>query len=198
MSTLPTSPPSTSPPSTSRIVAGRFDRSLDADAALEALKREGFSRGEVDAFYVGPPGQHARTPVGGDAPHSSEGSRQGGVAAAIGAAIGLVIGLVVGALGAIDLGRPTIPLAALLGALVGAFAGALASFRGGRRGLASVEHPVEPHGGRMIAVCVDRAGSDRAAVDILRAHNARDVGQAEGQWRDGWRDFDPRNPLAAV
>jgi len=44
----------------SRIVAGRFDRSIDADAALERLKRDGFARSEVDAFYVGPPGQNAR------------------------------------------------------------------------------------------------------------------------------------------
>jgi hypothetical protein len=182
----------------SRIVAGRFDRTLDADAALEALKREGFSRSEVDTFYVGPPGQNAMMRVGGDAPHSSEGSQRGGVGAAIGAAIGLTVGLVVGFVGAVNLGPPTIALAALLGALVGAFAGALVSFRGGRRRSASVEHPVEPPGGRMIAVCVDRAGSERAAVDILRSHNARDVGRAEGQWRDGWRDFDPRNPLAAV
>ncbi len=182
----------------SSIVAGRFDRTLDADAALEALKREGFSRGEVDAFYVSPPGQNAMTPVGGDAP-SSEGSRRGGIGAGIGAVIGLVVGLVAGFVGAVDLGAPTIPLAALLGALVGAFAGALASFHGGDRRYASVAHPVEPHGGRMIAVCVDRPGTERPAVDILRRHNARDVGRAEGQWRDGgWRDFDPRNPLAAV
>ena len=182
----------------SRIVAGRFDRTLDADAALEALKREGFARTEVDAFYVSPPGQNAMTAVGGDAPHSSEGSRRGGIGAGIGAVIGLIVGLVAGLVGAIDLGAPTVPLGALLGALVGAFAGALASFHGGRRRYASVEHPVEPHGGRMIAICVDRAGSERVAVDILRRHNARDVGRAEGLWRDGWRDFDPRNPLAAV
>ena len=50
----------------SRIVAGRFDRSIDADAALDMLKRDGFSRAEVDAFYVSPPGQNARTPIGGD------------------------------------------------------------------------------------------------------------------------------------
>src|SRR5512138_2079161 len=139
----------------SRIVAGRFDRTLDADAALEALKREGFSRSEVDTFYVGPPGQNAMTRVGGDAPHSGEGAQRGGVGAAIGAAIGLAIGLAVGFVGAIDLGPPTIPFAALLGALIGAFAGALVSFRGGRRRWASREHPVEPQGGRMIAVCVD-------------------------------------------
>jgi hypothetical protein len=182
----------------SRIVAGRFDRTLDADATLEALKREGFSRGEVDAFYVSPPGQNAMTPIGGDAPRSSEGARRGGLGAGVGAVIGLVVGLAAGLLGAIDLGRPSIPLAALLGALVGAFAGALASFHGGERRYASTEHPLEPHGGRMIAVCVDRQGTERAAVEILRRHNARDVGRAEGEWRDGWRDFDPRNPLAAV
>lgn len=182
----------------SKIIAGRFDRTLDADATLEALKREGFSRSEVDAFYVSPPGQHAMTPVGGDAPHASEGSRHGGIGAGIGAVIGLLVGLIAGFVGAIDLGAPTIPLAALLGALVGAFAGALATFHGGARRYASTDHPVEPHGGRMVAVCVDRPGSERAALDILRRHNARDVGRAEGQWRDGWRDFDPRNPLAAV
>ena len=48
----------------SRIVAGRFDRSVDADAALDMLKRNGLMRDEVDAFYVGPPGQNARTPIG--------------------------------------------------------------------------------------------------------------------------------------
>ena len=55
----------------SRIVAGRFDRSIDADAALDALKREGFSRQEVDAFYVSPPGQNAMTPIAAPMPASS-------------------------------------------------------------------------------------------------------------------------------
>ena|SRR2546421_8763422 len=181
----------------SRIVCGRFDRTLDTDAALEALKREGFSRNEVDAFYVGPPGQNARAPIGGDV-HSDAGARQAGVAAAIGAAIGLVVGLIVGLVGAIDLGAPTVPFAGLVGALLGAFAGALTRLRGGARREAPRKHPFEARGGRMIAVCVDRAGTERAAVEVLRMHNARDVGRAEGVWRDGWRDFDPRTPLATV
>jgi hypothetical protein len=70
---------------------------------------------------------------------------------------------------------------------------------GGSRRQATAEHPVEPRGGRMIAVCVDRQGTERLAVEVLRRNNARDVGAAQGLWRDGaWRDFDPRNPLAAV
>lgn len=179
----------------SRIVAGRFDRSIDADAALGALKREGFARTEVDAFYVSPPGQNAMTPLGGDAPHSSEGSRKAGYGAAVGAGIGLAAGLIVGSL----IGAHAVALACGLGALVGAFAGAMATVRGGRRSMASVEHPVESRGGRMIAVCVDRSGTEPVAVNILRSFNARDVGRAEGVWRDGsWRDFDPRQPLATV
>jgi len=179
----------------SRIVAGRFDRSIDADAALAALKREGFSRSEVDAFYVSPPGQNAMTPLGGDAPHSSEGSRKAGVGAAIGAAIGLAVGLIIGSL----IGAHAVALASGLGALVGAFAGAMVTVRGGRKSMASVEHPVEGPGGRMIAVCVERSGTEPLAVNILRSFNAREVGRAEGVWRDGsWRDFDPRQPLATV
>jgi hypothetical protein len=179
----------------SRIVAGRFDRTIDADAALEALKREGFSRHEVDAFYVSPPGQNAMTPLGGDAPHSSEGSRKAGIGAVVGGAVGLAAGLIIGSL----IGAHAVLLACGLGALVGAFAGAMATMRGGRRTLASVEHPVETRGGRMIAVCVDRANTDGVAANILRSYNAREVGRAEGVWRDGsWRDFDPRQPLATV
>jgi hypothetical protein len=148
----------------SRIVCGRFDRTVDADAALDALKRGGFARNEVDAFYVGPPGQNAMEPLGGDAPHSSEGSRHAGV-----------------------------------GAAIGAFAGAMSTLRGGRRSAASIEHPVESRGGRMIAVCVERSGTERLAIEALRANQARDLGVTQGGWRDGsWRDFDPRRPLATV
>src|SRR4029079_192055 len=99
----------------SRIVAGRFDRSIDADGALDALKREGFSRHEVDAFYVSPPGQNAMTPFGGDAPHSSEGSRKAGMGAAVGIAVGLAVGLIIGSL----IGSPPAPPPRRLGAAVG-------------------------------------------------------------------------------
>ena len=183
----------------SRIICGIFDRTLDADAALEEFKREGFQRSEIDAFYVSPPGQHAMTPLGGDAPHASEGSRTAGIGAGLGAAIGAVIGAAAGWVVSGDLGLVVIPLGAGLGAYVGSFAGSMARVRGGQRASASVEHPVEPRGSRMIAINVDRAGTDRKAVEILRRHDARDVRRAEGQWADGsWRDFDPRAPLAAV
>src|SRR4051812_49894735 len=112
----------------SRIVAGRFDRSLDADAALEALKRDGFTRDEVDNFYVGPPGQHARTPIGGDA-YSDAGSRGAGRSGAIGAVAGLAVGLIIGSL----IGMHAVLLACGLGALAGAFGGIMVGLHGGLR-----------------------------------------------------------------
>lgn len=177
----------------SHIVAGRFDRSVDAEAALDALKRNGFRRDEVDAFYVGPPGQNARLPIGGDT-YSDAGSAGAGRYGAIGAAIGAAAGLIIGSL----IGMHAVLLACGLGALVGAFAGVMTSLHGGSRREATAEHPLEARGGRMIAVRVDRHGTERLAIEALRSNNARDVGRTEGQWRDGWSDFDPRTPLATV
>jgi hypothetical protein len=183
----------------SRIICGMFDESVQADAALEEFKRDGFQRSEVDAFYVSPPGQHDMTPVGGDAASSSEGSRKAGVGAGLGAVIGALIGAALGWLASGELGMVVIPLGAGLGAYIGSFAGTMAKVRAGRYDAATVEHPVEPRGGRMIAVNVDRPDTERKAIEILRRHAARDVRRAEGEWANGsWRDFDPRAPLAAV
>jgi hypothetical protein len=182
----------------SRIIAGRFDATLKADAAIEALQREGFAPNEIDSFYVSPGGQNAMTPVGGDAPFASEGSRYGAYGAVAGAVLGALAGMVLVWLLFANGGAFLIVLGAGLGAYVGSFVGAMNKMRGGRRGRASVEHPVEPKAGRMIAVCVDRPGTEARAVQTLRRQGARDVGRAEGQWRDGWKDFDPRAPLGAV
>jgi hypothetical protein len=181
----------------SRIIAGRFDATVDADRAIEALRREGFNAEEIDSFYVSPPGQHAMTPVGGDAPTASAGSRFAGAGAIAGALVGALIGIVVGF--AIESRYETVAVlfAAGLGAYVGSFLGAMNKVRGGRRHEASVEHPVEPKAGRLIAVNVDRSGMDSRALKVLRAFGARDVGRADGTWRNGWKDFDPRAPLMA-
>ena len=183
----------------SRIVAARFERSIDADTALAALRGEGFADAEVDSFAVNPPGQHALTPVGGDV-HSDAGARGAGVTAAIGAGLGLVVGLVVGSIASLHLGTPALWMIGGLGALVGAFAGVMGRLHHPKRGEDTVEHPArEMPAGRMIAICVDRAGTEDHAVAILRRSGARDVGRTEGQWRNGgWHDFDPRRPLATI
>ena len=127
-------------------------------------------------------------------PSGRAGSRSAGRAGAIGAAIGLAAGLIVGSL----IGGHAVLLACGLGALVGAFAGVMTSLHGGTRREATPDHPVESQGGRMIAVLIERPGTEPLAIAALRTHHARDVGRTEGQWQNGWRDFDPRNPLSTV
>ena len=179
----------------SRIIAGRFDRTLDADAALEALRREGFTSDEIDTFYVSPPGQHAMTPVGGEAPFASAGSRFAASGAIAGAALGALLGFAVAWLVADEYRVAALVFGAALGAYVGSFLGTASKLRGGRREEATREHPVEPRGGRMIAACVERSGMQPRAIKVLREYGARDLGRAEGTWRNGWKDFDPRAPL---
>jgi len=182
----------------SRIVAGRFDRSIDAEAALLNLQREGFVPGETSSFYVAPPGQHDAHPLGGDS-DSDAGSLHAGWGAMLGAIAGACIGLVLGSLASAAYCPVAALIAAGLGAYVGSFIGAMAKVRHGRKRDATLEHPAQAAGGRMVAVCVDRAGMEARAVTVLRRYGARDIGCTQGDWRDGdWRDFDPRSPLAAV
>jgi hypothetical protein len=183
----------------SRIIAGRFDVTLDADAALAELKAAGFHPEEIDSFYVSPPGQNDLAPLGGDAPHSSAGSKRAGIGAAVGAVVGCAVGLGAGYIASQDLGPVVVALGAALGAYIGSFAGAMTKVRGAAPQEATREHPVESRGGRMIAVRVDRPGTEPRAIEILKRHRARDVGRAEGDWRNGsWRDFDPRTPLGTA
>ncbi|MGQ0654272.1 MAG: hypothetical protein ACT4P4_18745 [Betaproteobacteria bacterium] len=181
----------------SRIVCGLYDRTVDADAAVQALRDEGFVPAEIDSFYVPPPGQNALTPIGGDV-HSDAGARTAGRGAAMGALIGLFAGLAFGLVASIYLGEASIFLGALLGALLGAFAGTMIKLHNPSPLEVDREHPVEHRGGRMIAVNVDRAGVEDRAMAVLRGTGARDLGRTHGEWRDGsWQDFDPRTPLAA-
>jgi hypothetical protein len=190
----------------SHIVAGRFDHLNQAQAALEALNQEGFKRTEYDSFYVGPPGQNAMLPIGGDV-HSDAASTKGGVGAAAGAILGVAAGIAVGgALVALfDLHAATMLGCAAVGAYLGSFGGALGRLGPRRRDqpVPTREHPAEPAGGEVVAVCVeDEHGQmtdrEKRALSVLEQHGARDLGVTEGEWRDGaWRDFDPRAPLTA-
>jgi hypothetical protein len=184
----------------SHIVAGRFDHLNQAQAALEALNQEGFKRTEYDSFYVGPPGQHGMLPMGGDV-HSDAASTKGGVGALAGAILGVAAGIAVGGglVALFDLHAATMLGCAAVGAYLGSFGGALGKLGPRRRDqpAATREHPVEPQGGEVVAVCVeDQSDREVRALSVLEQHGARDLGVTEGEWRDGaWRDFDPRVPL---
>jgi predicted lipid-binding transport protein (Tim44 family) len=178
-----------------RIIAGRFDATVDADGAIEALRREGFAADEIDSFYVPPAGQNAMAPLGGDAPHASAGSRFAGFGAVVGALVGGALGVLVGLAVDSRYGAVAVLFAAGVGAYIGSFLGTMRKVRASRPDEVSVEHPAEPKGGRLVAVKADRPEADAAALKVLRDFRARDVGRAHGTWRNGWKDFDPRAPL---
>ena len=74
-------------------------------------------------------------------------------------------------------------------------AGALSKTRPADEIEATPEHPVERPGGPMVAVCVDRPGTEAVAVATLERLGAKDVSHAEGKWHERiWEDFDPRVP----
>src|SRR3954469_9714138 len=182
----------------SSIVAGRFDRVVDANAAIEKLKQDGFTDAEVELFYVTPPGQHARLPMGGDS-HSDAGARFGGWGALLGALLGALVGLGIGTLLSLQHGYISVLLLMGLGAYVGSLIGALSRMRAARKREGTVEHPAMSAGGTMVAVNVDRAQARERALDALRRHGARDLGAAQGEWANGsWKDFDPRSPLGTI
>ncbi len=181
----------------SKIVAGRFDRSMDADAALGTLQREGFRTGEYESFYVPPPGQNAELPAGGDQ-YADPGAKKAGWGAAAGAGIGGLIGAAAGWVTSAEFGLVAIFLGAGLGAYIGSFAGTMSRLTQSSARRGHSERALE-HGGRVIAINVDRPEMEPRAMGVLRRHGAKEVTRAEGTWRDGsWRDFDPRTPFNAA
>jgi hypothetical protein len=178
-----------------RIVAGRLSQAADVEATLKALSSQGFERSEFQSFYVNPGGQHGLYPIGGDAP-SDEGAKRSGRGTLYGAAIGSVAGAVVGYGASIPFDNAYLIVAGFaVGAYAGSLVGALSCMKGGDRGKATKTHPVERPAGQMIAVRVDRPGTETRAVNTLNRYGARDIERTEGTWKAGdWKDFDPRVP----
>ena len=172
-----------------QIVAGMFEDNAAADRTVARLHDAGFGDTDIDRFAVNPPGRHDRLPLGGDedADQGARGSEMGALAgAAVGGAVGAVAGLVA---------TPLVGPVAIAGGLAaGAYAGSLAG------AVRSLGGPVERReatnvlreAGVMVAVHIDSADEEHAALDVLRANDARSVEWADGLWRHGhWIDFDP-------
>lgn len=182
----------------SLIVAGRF-QTLDRaeEVAHHLVDDDGFRQDDVEVFYVNPPGQHARYPVGGDE-HTDAAMQPGKRSAGIGVVVGLLVGAGVG-YGAMQILKlnwlaPLIMMAvgAYLGSLIGAMSKATPSHE-------DTPIPVSDHemlqpireSGVMLAVHVTEA-SEARVEDTLRQAGARDVEHASGEWSEGkWRNFDP-------
>ena len=183
------------------LVVGRFDDIVQAQRLLEALPSAGFALREYGLFYVGPPGQHATFPIGGDA-YADEGAKKAGKTAVAGAAVGGAAGLAVGAVAAaaLPVAGMLAALAAMgIGAYIGSLYGALSGTDSGDPAEATRVQPVEQPGGPRVAICADRPGTEAQALKLLEHFGASDIGRAEGEWRQRvWEDFDPRVPPEPV
>jgi hypothetical protein len=174
------------------IIAGEFATMAETESAAAALKEDGsFSADRVTVFMLNAPGQHALHPLGGDRDADSASTHaQGGTVT--GAVIGATVGLGAGAaaMAAVDVG----PVVAATAAAVGAYTGSLI---GTLNKVGDKESPAEitensRRAGAMVAVNALDAAEQDSAVEILRAHGARQIERAEGRWENGaWVDFDP-------
>ncbi|MDB5806501.1 MAG: putative rane protein [Betaproteobacteria bacterium] len=176
----------------SHIVAGRFETTAQVLAVLTELDAAHFNHEEFASYYVNPPGQHGLYPLGGDEFADSHATKAGGgtvSGATLGGAAGLAIGGVAATI-APEAGAVAALAAGSVGAYVGSLLGALNKLEDGSE---VPEVPTEAGAGPMVAICVDRPGTEQIARAALHRHGARAIERVDGRWEDGdWKDFDPR------
>jgi hypothetical protein len=180
-----------------RIIAGRLKTEEHAERVMSDLRGRGIADRDMQTFYVGPAGQHAAHPIGGDAA-SDAGAKQVGFTAVAGAIMGAVVGVVIGVVVAyffafaLPAAGAVVLVAGGIGGYVGSLYGGLSGTKNPRKERDTEEHPVARRAGAMVAVHVTRPEHEQLAIATLEAHGAVDVERAEGEWSDGeWRDFDP-------
>jgi hypothetical protein len=179
------------------ILAGRIGTQERTERLMAQLRERGVALGDMQAFYLTPPGQRAQFPIGGDE-YADRDAKAATKGQASGAAVGAGAGLIAGGLAAAAL-PPLAPvlLAGITG--VGALAGSVAGAVGTSHSKEESERSGDPqpqarHGGLMIAVRVTPQ-TESAALEALRAAQVDDIERTTGEWRDGqWVDFDPKGP----
>jgi hypothetical protein len=168
------------------IIAGRFAQQEQVELAFEQLEQAGFTDERISSFFVTPPGQHDRYPIGGDhdistgAEHSPEGT-----------ALGLFAGGTAGAVAGMAATPLLGPVGLMAGALVGAHVGSLV---GSLSKMDEVEQETElvRHAGLLLAVATQSDDEQTRVIELLRSCGAIDIERAEGSIADGdWTDFDP-------
>ncbi|HVE88111.1 MAG TPA: hypothetical protein VNA44_00280 [Burkholderiaceae bacterium] len=185
------------------IIAGRVETQQRADDLMAQLQSRGIAVGDMQAFYVNPPGQHGTYPIGGDM-DADTGTEESNVGQASGIAAGAAAGLAAGAVAGAVL-PPLAPIIAVamagVGAHVGGMAGALAATRTSdeekretENGAADAGAVDMRRGGMTLAVRVD-PGTEKTVVDLLTAAAVEDLERAQGDWVNGeWVDFNPLSP----
>ena len=174
------------------IIAGEFATMEETESVAAALKSADFAADSVSVFMLNAPGQHGLYPVGGDE-NADAGASHAHGGAVSGAIIGATVGLGVGAatMAASEAGPVVAATIAAAGAYAGSLVGALNKVGDEEAPAAATESA--RHAGAMVAINANDANSVNRAIEILRAHGARQIEQAEGRWENGnWVDFDPR------
>jgi hypothetical protein len=189
------------------IIAGRVETQQRADELMAELQSRGVAPGDMQAFYVNPPGQHGAYPIGGDV-NADTGTEEASMGQASGIAAGAAAGLAAGAVAGAAI-PPLAPILAValagVGAHVGGMAGALASTRpvDEEKRETETRKPDEDaahmrRGGMTLAVRVDSI-TERTVIDVMAAAAVEDLERAEGDWQDGqWVDFDPLKPVQKI
>jgi hypothetical protein len=179
--------------SMSIIVAAHFQLQDETDRARRELVGAGFRDDRISAFYLGQPGQHDLTPIGGDN-ITSPGAKETPEGVAAGAATGGAVGAAIGAATTPLTG----PLGVVVGGLVGAHVGSLYSFskmKDAGESEEGGENRAKPReAGMLVAVAVDNPGDEQRALEVLRDLGAHHIERAEGLIENGdWVDFNPNS-----
>lgn len=167
----------------STIIAGHVETQTQLQEVVSELQRAGFSPEQIASFYVNPPGQHDRYPIGGDfekSPGAEDTDKGAAAGVAVGAAAGLAAMPVIG------------PLGPLVGGYVGGLVGSLYETKDADQDTPPNAPPHEHRSGLMVAVAADDEAARKRAIELLHAMGAYDIEKAEGTISDGdWVDFDP-------
>ena len=186
------------------IISGNFQQQDRAQQALAELQRAGFAVDQTTSFFVNPPGQHDRYPIGGDE-EESPGTEDAKGGTAAGAAVGGAVGVAVGLATAPLLG----PGAAVAGAGIGAYAGSLYGALGKLDDAktdddaaptpAAKTEPPPRKSGVLVAVAAATPAQQDTAIRLLRTQGADDIEKTEGTLVAGeWIDFDPLRPPSLI
>ncbi len=172
------------------IVAAQFDDFAHAEAAMRELRTaHGMNARDVAHVALNAPGRHAAHPIGGDQ-DADAGAAHGDSGALSGAVIGGAAGAVTGLAASTVLG----PIGAVATAAIGAYTGSLAGALNRMNDAADQGAPPPRPAGVMVMVHAATQEQHDGAVSIFRRQGARGIEEAEGQWKDGWTDFDPVAP----
>lgn len=177
----------------STIIAGRFDNTSQVQAVLKDLAVARFKHDEFASYYVNPPGQHGLYPLN-DGAGSHHAASDTATSAMVGGAAGVAIGGLAGAVSP-ETGAAAALAGAGVGAYVGSLYGALGQLHDSDAELALLDAPMEAGAGPMVAICIDRPGTEQVARAALSRNGAHAIERQEGRWEAGnWKDFDPELP----